>query len=161
MIRKRTRAIVDLLYSSGMRISECTGLNISDVDLDSREIIVYGKGEKWRTAFIDAPAVVSLKTYLSSRLDRNPALFVSAREPHDRITTSAVRKKLHELSDKAGVPNVIPHRFRYTFATAAIEHGMTIESVQDILGHTQIGTTTHYAHTSTEKIRRDHATYMG
>ena len=158
---KRTRAMIDLLYSSGIRISECVGLDITDVDFERREIVVYGKGEKWRTAFIDAPAVVSLKTYLSSRSDRNPALFVSAREPHDRITTSAVRKKLHELSGKAGVPNVIPHRFRYTFATAAIEHGMPIESVQAILGHTQIGTTTHYAHTSTEKIRRDHATYMG
>ena len=158
---KRTRAIVDVLYSSGIRISECVGLNISDVDFERREIVVYGKGEKWRTAFIDAPAVVSLKTYLSSRSDKNPALFVAIREPHDRITTSAVRKTLHKLSDKAGIPDVFPHRFRYTFATTAIDRGMPIESVQVILGHTQISTTTHYAHVSTDKIRRDHKTYMG
>ena len=158
---KRTRAIVDLLYSSGIRISECTGLNVSDVDLDSREIIVYGKGEKWRTTFIDAPAVVSLKTYLASRSDDNPALFVSEREPHDRIKPNGIRKMLRKLSEKAGVPDVTPHKFRHSFATAAIEHGMPIESVQTILGHTEISTTTHYAHVSTDKIRRDHKTYMG
>ena len=68
---------------------------------------------------------------------------------------------LRKLSDKAGVPDVTPHKFRHSFATAAIEHGMPIESVQTILGHTEISTTTHYAHVSTDKIRRDHKTYMG
>lgn len=158
---ERTRAIIDLLASSGIRIAECVGLNISDVNFELREITVYGKGEKWRTAFIDASAVVSLKAYLATRTDNNPALFVSKREPHDRLTTDAVRKILHQLSDAANVPDVIPHKFRHTFATTAIDRGMPIESVQAILGHTQISTTTHYAHVSTDKIRRDHKTYMG
>lgn len=156
----RTRAIVDLLTSSGIRIAECVGLNIADVDFERREIVVYGKGEKWRTAFIDASTVVSLKAYLETRTDENPALFVSRRAPHDRLTTDAVRKILHQLADEVGVSNVILHRFRHTMATTAIEHGMPIESVQAILGHTSISTTMHYAHMSTDKIRRDHHTYM-
>ena len=156
----RTHAIIDLLTSSGIRIAECAGLNISDVDFDKREIVVYGKGEKWRTAFIDAATVVSIKAYLKTRTDDNPALFVTERKPHKRIASGAIRKSLHKLADEVGVSNVIPHRFRHTMATTAIERGMPIESVQAILGHTSISTTLRYAHMSTDKIRRDHKTYM-
>ena len=109
----------------------------------------------------DSLTTSELNAHLASRSDKNPALFVSEREPHDRIKPNGIRKMLRKLSDKAGVPDVTPHKFRHSFATAAIEHGMPIESVQTILGHTEISTTTHYAHVSTDKIRRDHKTYMG
>ena len=156
----RTRAIVDLLASSGIRVAECAGLNISDVDLDNRELTVFGKGGKWRTAFMDAAAVVSLKAYLQTRDDDSPALFVGSRKPHGRLSTDAIRRTLHKLSPAAGVEDVIPHRFRHTTATAAIERGMPIESVQVILGHSNISTTLRYAHVSKEKVKRDHSTYM-
>ena len=156
----RERAIVDLLASSGIRVSECVRLNRSDVDLDRREITVFGKGGKWRTSFIDATAVVSIRKYLATRSDENPALFVSSRKPHGRITTSAIRKCLHDLTPDSGVEDIIPHRFRHTMATTAITRGMPVESVQAILGHSQISTTMRYAHVMMSKVKADHERYM-
>lgn len=156
----RTSAIVNLLASSGIRVAECAGLNIADVDLVNRKIIVYGKGGKWRTTFINAATVLAIQTYLATRNDTNTALFVSRRFPHDRLSTSAIRKLLHSLQKTSGVDNVIPHRFRYTMATDAIEAGMPIESVQTLLGHSNITTTTHYAKVSTAKVEMDYKKYM-
>ena len=92
--------------------------------------------------------------------DDNPALFVSERKPHKRLTTSAVRRALHNLEPEAGVDNIIPHRFRHTTATNAINSGMPVESVQAILGHSEIGTTMRYAHVSNDKVKADHQRYM-
>lgn len=156
----RTRAIVDLLISSGIRVAECAGLDRKDVDLESRELTVYGKGEKWRTTYIDAAAVVSIRAYLATRTDDNPALFVSSKAPYNRLTAGGIRKILHKLTPETGVGDIIPHRFRHTMATTAINRGMPIESVQAVLGHTEITTTLRYAHVSKEKIKRDHQTYM-
>lgn len=156
----RDRAIVDLLSSSGIRVSECVGLNITDVDFSNREIIVYGKGGKWRTTYIDGRTVVSLQRYLSQRTDDNVALFVSSKKPYGRLTTDAVRRSLHKLTDLSGVEDIIPHKFRHTMATKAINNGMPLESIQAILGHSETDTTLRYAHVSTEKIKRDHQTYM-
>lgn len=157
----RTRAIIDILLSSGIRIAECVGLNRSDVNLETRELVVFGKGEKWRTTYIGAAAVVSLKAYLATRTDENPALFISKRKPYRRLSTGQVRKILKGLETQAGVENVIPHRFRHTTATTAIEAGMPIESVQALLGHTQIKTTLRYAHVSNAKVKADHQRYLG
>lgn len=156
----RTRAIIDLLTSSGIRIAECVRLNRSDIDLESRELTVFGKGEKWRTAFIDAAAVVSIRAYLATRQDDSDALFVSSKAPHKRMTSSGIRRSLHKLSDATGIDDIIPHRFRHTTATRAIDRGMPIESVQVMLGHEEISTTLRYAHVSKEKVKRDHQTYM-
>ena len=156
---ERDRAIIDVLASSGIRIAECVGLDIADVDLQQREIRVFGKGEKWRTSYIDAAAVVSVKAYLATRDDNNPALFVSLKKPHNRLNPKAIRDRLHDLSDTSGVPDIIPHRFRHTMATEAINRGMPIESVQAILGHSEISTTMRYAHVSNDKVKADHARY--
>lgn len=156
----RERAIVDLLTSSGIRISECVGLNIADVDLDKREFSVYGKGGKWRTAYMDAKAVVSIRKYISTRNDDCEALFVSKRRPYKRITTAAVRRCLHGLTEKSGVQDIIPHRFRHTMATTAINKGMPVESVQAVLGHSEISTTMRYAHVANDKVKADHQKYM-
>lgn len=157
----RERAIIDLLSSSGIRVSECVGLNISDIDFVNRELTVYGKGGKWRTTYINGRAVVSLQRYLSERTDDNVALFVSSKSPYERLSTSAIRKCLHKLQDSSGVDDVIPHKFRHTMATNAINNGMPLASIQALLGHSETETTLRYAHVSTEKIRRDHRTYMG
>jgi len=116
-------------------VAECAGLNIKDVNLNKREIIVYGKGGKWRTVYIDAKTVVSLQNYIKEREDSNEALFVSLRSPHKGLSTSGIRRRLHELTEKSGVENIIPHRFRHIMATTAINRGMPIESIQSILGH--------------------------
>ena len=156
----RTRAIIDLLTSSGIRIAECVRLNRSDIDLESRELTVFGKGEKWRTAYIDAATVVSLKAYLATRKDKSEALFVSSKAPHKRLSAGAIRRVMHKLSAVTGIEDIIPHRFRHTTATRAIDRGMPIESVQVMLGHEEISTTLRYAHVSNEKVKRDHQTYM-
>ena len=158
---ERDIAIVDLLASSGIRVSECVGLNIEDIDLENRELVVYGKGGKWRTAYIDARAVVSIRKYLDSRTDDCEALFVSKKKPFQRIGAPAVRRCLHSLSFESGVQNIIPHRFRHTVATRAIEKDMPVESVQAMLGHMDIKTTMHYAHVNKEKVKADHRRYIG
>lgn len=152
----RDRAIVDLLRSSGIRVAECVGLDRRDVDLDGREVTVFGKGEKWRVSYIDAAAVVSIRAYLATRTDDCEALFVSERAPHRRLSTSGVRKALHRLTPQSGVQNVIPHRFRYTMATDALLAGMPVESVQSVLGHSRIETTMHYAHVCRAKVKTDY-----
>ena len=156
----RELAIVDLLTSSGIRISECAGLNREDVDLTKREITVYGKGGKWRTAYIDARAVVSIRKYMETRKDDCDALFVTKKRPYRRIEVASIRKSLHELSEGSGVENIIPHRFRHTMATNAINKGMPVESVQILLGHSEIETTMHYAHVSNDKVKADHRKYL-
>lgn len=156
----RDRAIVDVLTSSGIRVEECSRLDRTDVNFDTREIKVLGKGSKYRTSFIDAKAVVSLKKYLGSRGDTDGALFVTHDNPHNRLTTNAIRSMLHKLEPAANTTNVIPHRFRHTMATRAISNGMPVESIQAILGHSQITTTMRYAHVSYDKVKRDHDTYM-
>lgn len=157
----RDKAIVDLLASSGIRISECVGLNKSDIDLEERELTVYGKGGKWRTAYMDAKAVISIRKYLESRSDDNEALFITLRKPYKRVSAAAVRRCLHGLTDESGVKDIIPHRFRHTVATNAINKGMPIESVQQLLGHSEIDTTVRYAHVSKEKVKIDHQKYLG
>lgn len=156
----RDRAIVDLLRSSGIRVAECVGLDRRDVDLDGREVTVFGKGEKWRVSYIDAAAVVSIRAYLATRSDDSDALFVSSKAPHKRMTSSGIRRSLHKLTDATGIDDIIPHRFRHTTATRAIDRGMPIESVQVMLGHEEISTTLRYAHVSKDKVKRDHQTYM-
>lgn len=156
----RDRAIVDILTSSGIRITECVGLNKTDVDLQSRQMTVLGKGGKYRTAYFDARTVVSLKRYLDERKDDKEALFVGVRAPHERMTTDGVRKMLKKIEYRTNVPKVIPHRFRHTMATKALTNGMPVESIQALLGHSNISTTLRYAHMTNAKVRRDHDVYM-
>jgi site-specific recombinase XerD len=156
----RDRAIVDLLSASGIRVEECCRLDRSDIDLEKREIKVFGKGHKYRTSFIDARTVVSVEKYLKSRDDNEAPLFVSIRRPHKRLNTGAIRKMLERLEPESGVNNIIPHRFRHTTATTAISNGMPVESVQAMLGHSLINTTMRYAHVSYDKVKREHDTYM-
>jgi integrase/recombinase XerD len=156
---KRDRAIIDLLTSSGIRISECVGMNRNDVDFINREILVYGKGGKWRKAYIDGRTIVSLRSYLEERTDTNEALFVSMRSPYDRLTSGGVRKLLHGLQDESHVNNIIPHRFRHTMATSMVNRGMPIETIGKILGHSLTSTTLRYAHLSEAKIKNDYMAF--
>ena len=156
----RTLAIVNLMLSSGIRVQECSSLNKQDIDFNKRSAVVYGKGGKWRITYFDAATVMSLKSYLETRVDNNDSLFVSKRYPHDRLSTGAIRKILHELQDASGVDNIIPHKLRHTMATDALRSGMPITSIQTLLGHSNVNTTIHYAHTSVSKAEQDYKHYM-
>lgn len=141
----RDLAIVDLLYSTGMRVGELVNLNISDIDLEQRECVVYGKGDKERRVYFDAKSKIHIQDYLRTRTDDNPALFVTLLAPYNRLKISGVEIRMRELGRLVGVERIHPHKFRRTMATRAIDKGMPIEQVQKILGHCNIDTTMQYA----------------
>ena len=156
----RDIAIIDLLYSTGMRVGELVNLDISDINFDERECIVYGKGEKERRVYFDAKAKLHLQDYLSTRTDNNPALFVTLDEPHDRLKISGVEIRLRKLGRKLNMTKIHPHKFRRTMATRAIDKGMPIEQVQRILGHSQIDTTMHYAIVNQNNVKASHRKFI-
>lgn len=156
----RDLAMIDLLYSTGIRVGELVNLDISDVDLERRECIVYGKGDKERRVYFDAKAKIHLQSYLASRCDDNSALFVTLDSPHDRLKISGVEIRLRELGKTLGLPRVHPHKFRRTMATRAIDKGMPIEQVQKILGHSQIDTTMQYAIVNQNNVKSSHQKYI-
>lgn len=156
----RDLALVDMLASTGMRVGELVRLNISDVNLQERECIVTGKGNKQRPVYFDARAKLHLRAYLDSRTDSNPALFVSLDKNAERLGISGVESRLRELGLACGISRVHPHKFRRTLATHAIDKGMPIEQVQKLLGHARIDTTMHYALVNQSNVKASHRKYL-
>lgn len=156
----RDKAIIDLLYSTGMRVGELVRLNISDINFEERECIVYGKGDKERRVYFDAKAKLHLQNYINSRNDTNPALFVTLDSPFDRLKISGVEIRLRELGRRINVSRIHPHKFRRTMATRAIDKGMPIEQVQKVLGHSQIDTTMQYAVVNQNNVKNSHRRYI-
>ena len=108
----RDLAILDVLYSTGIRVGELVKLNITDIDLEQRECVVFGKGDKERRVYFDAKAKVHLSEYLSGRTDNNPALFVTLDAPHNRLQISGVEIRLRSLGRKLSLDRIHPHKFR-------------------------------------------------
>ena len=156
----RDLAMVDFLTSTGVRVGELVGLDRCNVDMDRRECVVLGKGNKQRVVYFDARAKVHLEAYLASRCDDSPALFVSLTRPHRRLEVSGVEERLRILGEAAGVEHVHPHKFRRTLATRAIDKGMPIEQVQRLLGHQKIDTTMIYAMVDQNNVRASHQRYI-
>ena len=156
----RDLAIVDLLYSTGIRVGELVNLNISDIDFEERECIVFGKGDKERRVYFDAKTKLHLQKYISSRSDDNPALFVALLAPFNRLKISGVEIRLRLLGKVLNLVKIHPHKFRRTMATRAIDKGMPIEQVQKILGHSQIDTTMQYAMVSQNNVKSSHRKYI-
>mgnify|MGYP000817017231 FL=1 len=157
----RDLAIIDLLASSGMRVGEMVMLNREDIDFNERECVVIGKGNKERLVYFDARTKIHLQNYLNERTDTNPALFVSLKAPHDRLMIGGVEARLRELGKRLSLPKVHPHKFRRTLATSAIDKGMPIEQVQQLLGHQKIDTTMHYAMVKQQNVKLAHRKYIG
>ena len=157
---KRDLAIVDLLASTGMRIGELVRLDRKDVNLHERECLVMGKGNKQRPVYFDARAKLHLTEYLSSRVDKSPALFVALDSSARRITVGSIELRLRGLGRRAGINRVHPHMFRRTLATHAIDKGMPIEQVQKLLGHAKIDTTMHYAMVNQNNVKASHRKYL-
>lgn len=157
---KRDLAIVDLLYSTGIRVGELVNLNISDVDFEARECVVFGKGGKERKVYFDAKSKLHLQAYLSSRVDDNEALFVTLDAPYDRLKISGVEIRMRSLGRSNNMTRIHPHKFRRTMATRAIDKGMPIEQVQKILGHSQIDTTMQYAMVNQSNVKSSHRKYI-
>lgn len=156
----RDLAIVDMLATTGMRVGELVGLDISDVDLQERECVVTGKGNKQRPVYLDARAKLHLQAYLDSRSDDSPALFVSLGATASRLSIGGIETCLRELGKACGMGRVYPHKFRRTLATHAIDKGMPIEQLQKLLGHARIDTTMHYAMVNQNNVKASHRKYL-
>ena len=158
---QRDLAIIDLLASTGMRVGELVRLNRSDIDFEGRECVVLGKGNKQRKVYFDARTKIHLQNYLRSRADTDEALFVSLQKPYNRLQISGVEIRLRELGQKLEINKVHPHKFRRTLATMAIDKGMPIEQVQQLLGHQSVDTTLQYAMVNQANVKASHRKYIG
>ena len=157
----RDLAMIDLLASSGMRVGEMVALNREDINFVERECVVLGKGNKERVVYFDARTKIHLQNYLDSRTDGNSALFVSLRSPYERIMIGGVESRLRNMGRELQIPKLHPHKFRRTLATTAIDKGMPIEQVQQLLGHQKIDTTMHYAMVKQQNVKSAHRKYIG
>ena len=156
----RDLAIIDLLASTGMRVGELVNLNRADVNMQERQCVVFGKGNKEREVYFNARTKIHLQHYLDSRHDDNPALFVSLKAPHSRLTISGIEVRLRSLGAQANIGRIHPHKFRRTLATMAIDKGMPIEQVQRLLGHVKIDTTLHYAMVNQNNVKMAHRRFI-
>ena len=157
----RDLAIIDLLASTGMRVGEMVRLNRSDIDFNERECVVFGKGDKERLAYFDARTKIHLQNYLASRIDSEPALFVTLKAPFKRLQIGGVETRLREMGKRLSITKVHPHKFRRTLATMAIDKGMPIEQLQQLLGHQRIDTTLKYAMVKQSNVKAAHRKYIG
>lgn len=157
----RDLAIIDMLASTGMRVGEMVLLNREDIDFQERECVVLGKGDKERPVYFDARTKLHLKQYLDSRIDDNPALFVSLKAPYNRLNIGGVEVRIRELGRRLGIKKAHPHKFRRTLATTVIDKGMPIEQLQTLLGHARIDTTLMYAKVKQSNVKLAHRKYIG
>jgi len=157
----RDLAMIDMLASTGMRVGEMVLLNKADINFNERECIVFGKGDKERIVYFDARTKIHLKEYLQSRTDDSPALFVSLKVPNDRISIGGIEARLRKFGKQLGLQKVHPHKFRRTLATMAIDKGMPIEQLQQLLGHRRIDTTLQYAMVKQSNVKIAHRKYIG
>lgn len=155
---KRDIALIDFLYSTGARCEETSRVNIEDINGD--EVRLFGKGNKERIAYLNAKARMSISEYLEERTDNEKALFVSISKPHQRIHNGGIETRIRKIGEAAGVENAHPHRFRRTCATRALNRGMPLEEVSQMLGHENIETTTIYARSERENVKASHRKYV-
>ena len=157
----RDLAMIDMLASTGMRVGEMVLLNREDINFNERECVVFGKGDKERIVYFDARTKIHLQNYLQSRTDDDPALFVSLQAPHSRLSIGGIEVRLRHMGKRLGLNKVHPHKFRRTLATMAIDKGMPIEQLQQLLGHKRIDTTLQYAMVKQSNVKIAHRKYIG
>lgn len=137
----RDEALISFLLATGVRVDELHKLNRDDVNFDTFEVKVLGKGNKERVVYINAVVAMQLKKYFAERKDLDPCLF---RSKYGRLTSSGAEDILKRLEERSAVDHIHPHKFRRTFATKLIKNGMPIEKVSYLLGHEKIETTMKY-----------------
>lgn len=156
----RDKAIMEFLYSTAVRVSEMVNLNRNDIRFSDRELIVYGKGGKERTVYINGKTHLYLKQYLESRTDDNQALFVSLNKPHTRLSKEGVENVVRECGKRAKIANCYPHRFRRTALTNALNRGMPLQEVMTLAGHVKAETTMMYCTVDKESVQLHHKKYL-
>lgn len=150
----REKALIEFCLSTGCRVSEISDLNINNVDIDRRECVVLGKGNEERVVYLSEKCVYYLKQYFKTRTDTNIALFVGKRK--QRLSKDSIECLMRKIGARNNIEKVHPHRFRRTFATNAINRGMSIQCLQKILGHKSLNTTMIYCNIDTEQVKMEH-----
>lgn len=162
-VTPRDKAIVEVMYSTGCRVSELAILKKEDVDWNKKSVHLFGKGKKHRTSYLNAKAEVALLEYIKTRTDDSEYLFVSQRKPHGQLKKCAIEKIIRQIAERASdhvKKPVSPHVFRHTTATTALSNGMPIEDISSLLGHENIATTMIYAKASVENVQNGHKKYV-
>ena len=152
---KRDRAIVELMFATGMRLSELQRLNRDDIDFKNNRILVTGKGSKQRYVLFSKNTEKYLKEYLATRKDENEALFLSQRGR--RMSHRAIQHLMKQLGEDAGLnKNLHPHKLRHTFGSIGVQNGMNIQAVSTLMGHSSISTTQIYARLTDEYVSKEY-----
>lgn len=153
----REKALVDLLYSSGVRASECSAANLSDINWEARSIVIrHGKGNKRRVVYFNAESELSLRKYLETRQDDCEALFVTIRRPHHRLGIRSIETEIGKIGRRCE-NHVFPHKLRHTFATSGLRGGMPLDKLQALMGHAKPETTLIYAKQDQTDLQREHS----
>jgi integrase/recombinase XerD len=153
---EREKALIDFLFSTGCRISECAGVLISDIDWERNSVhLRYCKGNKERMVYFNDEAKVSLRAYIEKRGHISPALWTSMKEPHQQLQAHALENIVKKIGERTGV-HTYPHKLRHTFATVGLRNGMPLEKLQALLGHTNPQTTLIYAKLNDDIMQLEH-----
>lgn len=163
----RDKAIMELLFSTGLRVAELTSLNINQLNLKAKdmELSIIGKGSKTRTVYISERAMHHLKEYLATRVDNSPALFINYRptsniDDEKRLTIRSIERIIKQYVKISGLPiYTSPHTLRHSYATDLLSQGVDLRSIQEFLGHSHIATTQVYTHVTNKRLKDIHRKY--
>jgi len=157
---KRDKALLEVLFSTGLRVSELINLNTDQIKFENREIPVIGKGGHTRVVFLSENACRYLLSYLSTRIDSEPALFISVKGTAHRLSARQIQNLVKKYVTSAGLPlEITTHSLRHSFATFLLGRGANLRDIQEMLGHKQIATTQLYTHVTNERLREQHRKY--
>jgi len=160
-ITPRERALIEVFYATGGRLSEIQRINRQDIDYQAMSVLVIGKGDKERLVYFSFKALYHLKKYLMRRLDDVDALFVTERKPYRRLSRRGIQCTINNIAERSEVKkNVHPHIFRHTFATLMLNNGAELVAVQELLGHVDPKTTMTYVSLSGEKKKQSYEQYF-
>ena len=160
----RDKAMIELFYSTGCRLSEMVNLKISDIDFTSKEVHLFGKGSKHRTSYLNAKAEYMLKKYFELERPKesiSDSVFVIFRKPYNRMQKGSIYARVKAIQKRSGIErSLFPHLLRHTMATDALNRGMNVAEVKEILGHEKLDTTMIYAKISHDSVKFNHKRYI-
>ena len=160
----RDKAMIELFYSTGCRLSEMVNLKISDIDFTSKEVHLFGKGSKHRTSYLNAKAEYMLKKYFELERPKDSisdSVFVIFRKPYNGMHKGSIYARVKAIQKRSGIErSLFPHLLRYTMATDALNRGMNVAEVKEILGHEKLDTTMIYAKISHDSVKFNHKRYI-
>lgn len=160
----RDKAMIELFYSTGCRLSEMVNLKISDIDFTSKEVHLFGKGSKHRTSYLNAKAEYMLKKYFELERPKesiSDSVFVIFRKPYNEMHKESIYARIKAIQKRSGIErSLFPHLLRHTMATDALNRGMSVAEVKEILGHEKLDTTMIYAKISHDSVKFNHKRYI-